>query len=371
MEIKGIRYTAPFLDQSGYGKAARGNILALHEAGVPLNLNPISFENNRPNLGKDNETIMGLINNGVEYNINLIHSTPEHWQNYTVNGVINIGYTIWETSKLHPAWSKYINQTVDKVLVGCEWNKEVFENSGVVKPIGVVPHGISGDSFNNVTPYNIEGVDNKFMFYSIFQWQERKNPKDLIKAYWHAFTGNEDVVLVLKTYRFGYSDDEKKVVRDEIINLKKLTPMSHYPKIILISDMLTEDEMLGLHARGDCYVSLDRGEGFGLCSFTAGACVNPIIVTGWGGATEYAKEDNSYLVDYTLTPVSGMPQSPWYRGDQVWAQPDVMDAVDHMKFVYFNREVAKDKGNRLRKFINENFSWEVIGQKIIKEMEDI
>jgi glycosyltransferase involved in cell wall biosynthesis len=265
----------------------------------------------------------------------------------------------------------YINKTVDKVLVGCEWNKDVFETSGVTKPVGVVPHGIASDSFNNVTPYNIEGVGDKFMFYSVFQWQERKNPKDLIKAYWHAFSGHDDVVLVLKTYRFGYSDEEKTAVRNEILNLKKLTPMPHYPKIILISDMLTEDEMLGLHARGDCYVSLDRGEGFGLGGFQAGACGNPIVITGFGGATEYAKDNNSYLVDYTLTPVSGMPQSPWYRGDQLWAQPDVLNAVEHMKFVYFNREVARDKGRRLREFIMENFSWNVIGQKIIKEIEEI
>jgi len=41
------------------------------------------------------------------------------------------------------------------------------------------------------------------------------------------------------------------------------------------------------------------------CPFTAGARGNPILVTGFGGTTEYAKEDNSYLVDYQLTPVFG------------------------------------------------------------------
>ena len=44
MVIKGIKYTAPVLDNSGYAKAARGNILALHKAGVPVTVNPISFE---------------------------------------------------------------------------------------------------------------------------------------------------------------------------------------------------------------------------------------------------------------------------------------------------------------------------------------
>ena len=66
MKIKGIRYTAPIFDSSGYSKAARGNILALHAAGTPLNLNPISFEAARPDLGKDGEILRSLVNNNVE-----------------------------------------------------------------------------------------------------------------------------------------------------------------------------------------------------------------------------------------------------------------------------------------------------------------
>lgn len=372
MKIKGIRYTGPILDNSGYAKACRGNILALHKAGIQLNLNPISFEDIRPNLGKEGEIIRSLINNGKDYNVNIIHSTPEHWKNYTVNGALNVGYTIWETTKLHPTWPKYINNTVDKVLVGCEWNKQVFVDSGVTLPIGVVPHGISTSDFEGIKPYNIEGVDSHtFMFYSIFQWQERKNPAGLLKAYWNAFTGNDNVVLVLKAYRANYSEKEKELVRNAIKYLKEATVFDHYPKIVLISDMLSENEIRGLHARGDCYISLDRGEGFGLSPFTAGAYGNPIIVTGHGGSTEYAKEDNSFLVDYNLTPVSGMPQSPWYRGDQFWAEPNLMDAVAKMKTVYENPILAERKGKNLKEFITNNLSWEVIGNRIIKEIEEV
>jgi hypothetical protein len=88
-----------------------------------------------------------------------------------------------------------------------------------------------------------------------------------------------------------------------------MTPMDNYPPIYLISHMLSNDEIVGLHKKGDCYFSTDRGEGFGLSPFTAGSCGNPIIVTGFGGSTEYAKPDNSYLIDYQLTPCSGMPWS--------------------------------------------------------------
>jgi len=372
VKIKGIRYTGPIFDSSGYAKACRGNILALHKAGVPITLNPISFETIRPELDEDGKILRGLINNNVEYNINLIHTTPEFWASHEVNGITNVGYTIWETTKLHPDWPKYINASVDKVLVGCEWNVDIFKDSGVTVPIGVVPHGINTSDFNNVTNYKIDGIEeNTFMFYSIFQWQERKHPLALIKAYWYAFTGNDKVALILKTYRSDYSQNEKDAIRTTIQRMKDIMSMPHYPKIILISNMLSEDEILALHNRGDCYVSLDRGEGFGLSPFTAGALGKPIVITGFGGSTEYAKEDNSFLVDYNLTPVYGMPWTRWYQGTQCWAEPNIVDGANKMKYVYENYEEAKAKGLKLQQYISENFTWEVIANKIIKEIEEL
>jgi glycosyltransferase involved in cell wall biosynthesis len=193
----------------------------------------------------------------------------------------------------------------------------------------------------------------------------------MIKAYWHAFQDKENVALVLKTYRSDYSEQEKDAIRTTIKRLKQVTPMTNYPPIYLISNMLTNDEIYGLHARGDCYISLDRGEGFGLSPFTAGAYGKPIIVTGFGGSTEYAKEDNSYLVNYTETPVFGMPLSPWYRGDQLWAEPDVKHGSDLMKYVFEHQDEAKEKGIKIKNYIYDNFEWNVIGKKIITAIEDI
>lgn len=372
MEIKGIKYTGPIFDGSGYAQACRGNIMALRSLGVPITLNPISFESLRPNLGEEGEILSSMIDKVIDYNVNLIHTTPEFWSKHAEKGVKNIGYTIWETTKLHKSWPPYINESVDACLVGCSWNEEVFKNSGVTVPVGVVPHGINIEDYESCEPYSVAGLpEDKFAFYSIFQFTERKNPLALIKAYWYAFQNDENVALVLKTYRSDYSDAEKDAIRLTLRRLKQVTLMDKYPPIYFISNMLTNEEMCGLHARGDCYASLDRGEGFGLSPFAAGAVGNPIIVTGFGGALEYAKPDNSYLVDYTLEPVFGMPWSPWYRGDQLWATPNIEHGAKLMRHVYENQEEAREKGNKLRSYIRENFAWKVIGQKIIDEIQRI
>ena len=372
MEIKGIKYISPCFDNSGYAKAARGNIMSLYRAGVPLTLAPISFENARPDLGEDGAIMEELVNKKIDYNVVLIHSTPEFWSKHREKDKINVGYTIWETTKIHPDWKGYINSNVDKVLVGCEWNRDVFKECGITIPIGVVPHGINTKSILGVNPFRLAGItEDTFVFYTIMQWTERKNPLDLLKSYWYAFQNNEKVVLVLKAYRNNYSDAEKNVIREALHHMKKNTALDNHAKIHLISNMLSEDEILGLHASCDCYVSLDRGEGFGLSPFTAGAFGKPIVVTGFGGVTEYAKPNSSYLVKYHLSPVSGMWWTPWYKADQLWANVDILDAAEKMRYVFNNREEARARGLVLKKYIEENFSWEVIGQKIIKEIKEI
>jgi len=372
LKIKGIRYTAPVFDSSGYAKASRGNILALHSAGIPIKINPISFDKDHPDLGEDGKILRSLVDNDVECNINLMHSTPEFWEKHKSSTMTNVGYTIWETTKLHPAWPSYINNNVTKVLVGCEWNVQIFRDSGVEIPIGVVPHGINADKFNDIEPYQIAGIpEDTFVFYSIFQWSERKLPIALLKAYYHAFNEKHNVALVLKTYLNMGNPQDKQTIIEMIQRIKSTMLLDSYPKVILVSDLLSEDEIIGLHARGNCYVSLDRGEGFGLGPFEAGASGNPIIVTGFGGVTEYAKEDNSSLVDYQLTPVFGMGGNPWYRGDQLWAEPDVLCGANSMSWAYHNQEAIADEGLQLQEDIRKNFSWEVIANKIIKEIEEI
>jgi glycosyltransferase involved in cell wall biosynthesis len=373
MEIKGIKYISPTFDNSGYAKASRGNILALHKLGIPLTLSPVSFEQARPNLGDDGVILESLVNKQIDYNIVFIHLTPEFWDKHVEHDKTNVGYTIWETSKLHPDWPGYMNiPGIAKVLVGCHWNKETFKLCGVEKPIGVVPHGINLNDFDGIKPFPIAGVpDDAYVFYSIFQWTERKHPLALIKAYWHEFKEEDNVALVLKTYRSSYVEAEKEAIRTTLKRLKMVTPMDYYPPIFLLPNLLTEAEIHGLHARGDCYVSLDRGEGFGLSPFTAGACGNPIIVTGYGGAREYAKETNSYLVDYVLTPVFGMPWSPWYRGDQLWAEPDVLHGANLMRQAYKTQKESAERGRKLKKYIEENLTWDHVGNRIVKELKKI
>jgi glycosyltransferase involved in cell wall biosynthesis len=371
-EIKGIKYIGPMFDMSGYAQAARGYALALHKLGIPLTIKAVSFEEASADFGESGKILKALVNKPIDYNIVITHLTVEHYEQMKEPDKINIGYSVWETSKIHPKWVKWLNSTVDAVMTASDWGVGVYKNSGVDIPVFSVPHGIDMDEYEGIEPYNIAGVKpGAFKFYGIFQFFERKHPMALIKSYWHAFQNNENVALVLKTYRYGFSDEEKNIVRETIKRMKAMMLMENYPPLYLIGDMLDRDEILGIHKECDCLTHLDRGEGFGLVPFEAGACGNPIIITGWGGTLEYAKPEHSYLVDYTLTPVFGMPTSPFYRGDQLWAEPDCAQASRLMQQVFKNQDEAADKGKMLQQYIADNFSWDKMGQRIIEVIKSL
>ncbi len=372
MEIKGIKYVAPVFDASGYAQASRGYILALHRLGIPITIQAVSFEQDHVNLGQDGVILRSLVNKNIDYNIVVIHLTPEHWSKAREAGKFNVGYCVWETDKLHKDWPDYINDNVEGCMTSCDWSVEVYKKSGIVVPVFSVPHGVDVSEYDNIDAYSVKGVDpNAYKFYAIFQFIERKHPMAVLKSYWHAFHNKENVALILKTYRHGFSDQEKQVVKEMITRLKQIMPMDNYPPVYLVGDMLSRDEILGLHKFGDCLVSLDRGEGFGLVPFEAGAVENPIIVTGLGGVTEYAKPEHSYIVNYTMTPVFGMPQSPWYRGDQMWAEPDLGNAVKLMRHVYNNRSEAANKGRMLKDYIAKNLSWDQMGMKMMEVIKSL
>ncbi len=100
-----------------------------------------------------------------------------------------------------------------------------------------------------------------------------------------------------------------------------------------MTDVLSESQIRRLHLRGDCYVSLCRGEGWGIGAFDAAAHGNPVVMTAFGGQLDYLKRELAYLVNYELVPVIN-PQAPLsYSPDQRWAEPDIQHGAQLLRHV--------------------------------------
>lgn len=377
--MKGVKYIGPYNDHSGYGQASRSYILALHRRGVPLVIEPFCFERNPPEVLSHEERLIfnNLEKSVAEFDKVIIHLTPDLLPRITPRypGKHIISYTVWETDRLFPLWVDCLNQ-VDEVWVPSTWNKTSFEDSGVTVPVHVVPHGINEDMFEGVSASDsVVGNINSstYVFYSILQWNARKNPDALIRAYYNSFTPADDVRLVLKAYigRGMTPTQDAEAIKDIVMRIRADMRLPEYPKLNLITDSLSDEQLKALHMRGDCYISLPHGEGWGLTMFEAGLAGKPVIATGAGGNMEFMTDENSYPVTARPSFVYGMSNfNPWYTGNQKWFDPDEVEASELMRHVFSNQEEAKAKGALLQQDIKTKFSWDRVADVMVNRLED-
>lgn len=359
-----LLFSCAALGVAGYSEASRNYISALnlYPDQVNLAVKSVNFEA----VQTDNSTYLNkigpLLNKSIKPDTNIVHMVPPLMVSYTKPGIPNIGYTVWETTKLPENWVTICNK-MSEIWVPSAWNVEVFKDSGVKVTVKKIEHTVDLNQFSQSVTVDLGLPKDKFIFYSIFQWSERKNPAATIKAFLSEFSKNDDVVLVLKTYKKDGSQLDRDSVRDEINAIKASMHISDAPQITLLHKMMSRQEILSLHRTGHCLVSPHRAEGWGCTIQEALAMGTPVIATGFGGNMEFMNSDNSYVLDYHLTPVSGMSMNI-YSGRGMWAEPDVGQLMAYMRHAYEHHSDAKRKAvDNIS--MQERYSWSNIGKKMI------
>lgn len=365
-----VKYCGTFTDHSGYGSANRAFIAALYASGVDVTTEHVVQVIERANNGWVGDLCTNLLDRKIDYKIKIIHLTPDMYPRYMEKGKYNIGHLFWETDRLPKEWIAPINK-MQEIWTSSNQMAQVFRECGVTVPINAFPQPI--DIAESDKPYEkFDLPEHKgFLFYSVFQWIERKNPKTLLQAYWETFTGRTDVSLLLKTYRVNYSEDEYERIQTDIERWKRESHLVHFPRVLLVTKLLSHDEMMRLHYTADCYLSADHGEGWSRPLEEALLMGKPAISTARGGIHEYLDESLYYPIDSTYVPVVQQPWIPWYESSQNWAQIDKETFKKKMKFAFLNKNTAQLKGYRAKDFIKQQFSYPVIGAYMRKRLDQI
>jgi glycosyltransferase involved in cell wall biosynthesis len=209
-----------------------------------------------------------------------------------------------------------------------------------------------------VPPARYPDLGDRFTFYTIGTWTTRKAMADTISAFLDAFTAQDDVALVVKTTPW----DQQSVARIAR-GLEPLGPprwpaatwmtvatllagRRNVPKLHLVAESVPPREIAALHARGDCFFSLTRSEGWGLCISDALEVGNPAVVTGWGAPVDYLGRDYPLFVDYDLVPTVSETPDDWFerREGYQWARARHDHAVDVLRWVFAHPDDAAATG---------------------------
>jgi glycosyltransferase involved in cell wall biosynthesis len=364
-----LRYVAES-GSTGYAIAAARLVAAVRDAGVEVEMVGID-ESHRGSASKwvahsrDDPARAAKASPSAP---TVMHLVPEHLIHVKpASGGPLIVHTVWETDRIPARWPPVLRYS-DGLIVPTQWNRETFAACGVGVPIEVVPHVVCSPS-PAVDTEQLGIPDDLVVFYAISRWDERKLPSAAVRAFCEAFTADDPVLLAIKTGRLAEMPPPDGW-RGSAVALTTawrvasvLREYPHPPRIKLWVDEWDDSRIEALHSRGDCYVSLCRGEGWGIGSFDACAHGNPVIATGWSGHLAYL-EGSPWLVDHDLVPVlSSAPAS--YAPDQHWAEPRLDHAAQLMRAIAADPASARAGAQPLREAVARDYAAPVVAERFL------
>lgn len=368
-----VAYCGPFRDHSGYGEANRHDIAALHTAGVHVMPKLVSYTVDPADFGTLGRMMAELeAQEPIDYRIKILHVTPNEFPRLMERGKYHIGRFFWETDKVPSEFVEGLN-LMDEIWTGSKANESAMRKGGVTKPIFIIPQANETDR-QWPEPYKIPGLaDGAYLFYSIFEWTDRKNPLGLLNAYLKEFQAGENVGLLIKTYFRNFTYANKHMIRDAVQKVRDTSGVKNPPPIFLYQELMDREHIMRLHKTGNAFVSAHRGEGWGVPQVEAMLAGNPVITTGYGGVHEYLTDQaNAFVLPYEMQPLKGMYHSSrWYEPDQNWADPSEKALRDAMRFCYSQPKAAQVIGNAGKANAVIRFNFEAVGDAMKQRLKEI
>ena len=410
MYSNSILYVSQFRDSSGYASAARSYVKAVDEhlnskgcdKEIDFRIYTVPIEHTN-SLSQEEDALLKKyeiseleIEDYLKKSYTMVWHMPatmiligqnfveqKVWSNVVrllQNSNKNINMTVWEASSIPSVWKEnvYLPLETESVIVPSSWNKEAFSSGLGEMKCDLLPHVIE-DSPDVQSPPSSQieaALKDKFVIFTMSQWQSRKGFDKLIQSYCMEFKDQKDVVLVIKTYGNLMKSnpvsvkDQASQIAQEIKNYKNsvFLPMGtqSQAEIVLLPYVLPFEQISYLQKRADLFALLTRGEGFGLTIAEAVAHGTPIMVPDAGGHMDYVDLNNSFLVEGHWSPYINKPE---YNCDMNWYEPHILSARQNMRKAYDLWKTGKLKNigeNAKLNLDNLGFDRSSIGKKFIE-----
>lgn len=362
-----VLFISNYRDFSGWGDAAYNKILSMHSANIDLCIRPIYFSQNKRQCELLDE-LESKSYNKYDY---VIQYTLPHY--YSYNGpAINIGNYECETTFKTSLWQKHINM-MDYAWVSSSSSRDQSILSDVYKKISVIPNSVNIDYYKNHNiEAEIEGIDkDSYNFYYVGELSKRKNVSTLLRAFYTTFGPKENVNLILKLNKPGYSSGEvfKKFQElDEKIRYGMKIGSKH-KKVICLTDYLPRDNLTAIVKNLNCFVTASYGEGWCYDALYAVAMGQQVVGPLNSGMRDFIPDKHFYSISSELTPCYDAVDTlkSLYTSHDYWFEPSFNSIMRAMRMAVVDRSFVKKE--EISKHA-EKFSIENVGQIIKKELEN-
>lgn len=229
-----------------------------------------------------------------------------NYVDYVQTRVKNVAcMTICETETVHEDYGLIMNR-FKRVAVPSEFCKRVFSRQ------------FPDNDFYIIHAHIPPPPDRPYTFYHIGNITDpRKKFNDILQAFVRMNEPNTRLVV--------------KATCNQPVAIK-------LPRVEVINDLISEEEMSQLHDRCDCYVSFSHSEGVGMGAVEAAMRDKPVIIADYGAAPEYIK--TPYMINCKLQEI---PEDDFlFKKGMLWGNPDFEQLQTFMRHAYDNRVTYMD-----------------------------
>lgn len=266
----------------------------------------------------------------------------------------------WEESGFPSEWVEEFNASLSGITCLSEHVEKILIDAGVHIPLATSGCGVDHwERIDSAADFVIEAKS--FRFLHVSSCFPRKGVDDLLEAYGRRFTSEDDVTLIVKTFKNPHNE-----IHAWLSDVRKRFP--RYPHVLLIEDDLSDESLKALYGSAHVLVSPSRAEGYGLPmaeAMLSGLCV---ITTAWGGQLDFCDEENSFLVDYRFV----RAESHFNLFGSVWAAVDIDDLGEAMIRAYTTPlEQLRAKAYAGRTRLLENHTWRDAASRLVAFEEQL
>ena len=235
--------------------------------------------------------------------------------------------TVCETETVHEDYGKLF-KLFDKIAVPSEYCKKIFKRQFPNTHFYVI-HAHIPDK----RPYTFYHIGNVY--------DPRKNFNKILEAF-----------LRLN------KPDAKLIVKATCNQPVKI----NIPNVTVINELVSDEIMEEIHTKSDCYVSFSSSEGVGMGAVEAAIRNKAVIITDYGGATEYIK--TPYTIKCEL---QKLPRDDFlYKAGMQWGKPNMEQLMEFMEDAY-NKKIRYMDHSKTRMLTSkENVLQEFVVNVIVK-----
>lgn len=367
--VRGVTLIGSFTGHDSISKVMRDFLFAVHDAGIPYQTFSTGGDGNPVQMG-----VADLLTPIEEFRIKKYSLVVEMFNGFVPDDLMldiaNVAFWEFEdgflpvypqfTHKKHIiGMSDFVVETLRRELPrSTEVSKLLYPfrcSTGDIKPRADIRKRfkIKQDAF--VVFFN-------FDFASGFN---RKNPEGAIRAFAKAFKDTKDAFLVFKTMRSNGFPERVACLEQLAVEL------GVRDRFIMIHEYLSDVDIYSLTNACDVYLSLHRGEGFGLGVAEAMLLGLSVVVSDYSATTEFCNPSNAILVPCKIVPPrQNQRDHLTYSYVTKWADPDISFAANALIRIYNNPSMRAHIGLYAREYIIEYFSLGRFKESLEKLLHD-